>query len=193
MRIGRFDVRIFSDGVFRIDGGAMFGVVPKVLWEQKKKPDDRNRVSMDMNCLLVRDADQDPDELIWQCLKIGYEHIAGQLDGGIAAWRSAGLSLTRNDTVRADELDIGALLDIRQSGEYAAGHIPGAVHRELGTVADAAATLPPGPLAVMCGHGERAATAASVLERAGRPGAAIVLGGPPDWAAATGRPLDDRA
>ncbi|HEY8825191.1 MAG TPA: MBL fold metallo-hydrolase [Candidatus Limnocylindria bacterium] len=57
MRIGRFDVRIFSDGVFRIDGGAMFGVVPKVLWEQKKKPDDRNRVSMDMNCLLVRDAD----------------------------------------------------------------------------------------------------------------------------------------
>ena len=143
--------------------------------------------------VFVRDADQDPDEIIWQCLKIGYEHIAGQLDGGIAAWRSAGLSLTRNDTVRADELDIGALLDIRQSGEYAAGHIPGAVHRELGTVADAAATLPPGPLAVMCGHGERAATAASVLERAGRPGAAIVLGGPPDWAAATGRPLDDRA
>jgi glyoxylase-like metal-dependent hydrolase (beta-lactamase superfamily II) len=57
MRIGRFDVRIFSDGVFRIDGGAMFGVVQKVLWEQKKKPDDRNRVSMDMNCLLIRDAD----------------------------------------------------------------------------------------------------------------------------------------
>jgi hydroxyacylglutathione hydrolase len=42
----------------------------------------------------------------------------------------------------------------------------------------------------MCGHGERAASAASVLERAGRPGAAIVLGGPPDWSDATGRPLD---
>src|SRR5258706_5839883 len=57
MRIGRFDVRIFSDGMFRIDGGAMFGVVPKVLWERQKKADERNRVSMDMNCLLIRDAD----------------------------------------------------------------------------------------------------------------------------------------
>ena len=57
MRIGRFDVRIFSDGMFRIDGGAMFGIVPKVLWERQKKADERNRVSMDMNCLLIRDAD----------------------------------------------------------------------------------------------------------------------------------------
>ena len=57
MRIGRFDVRIFSDGVFRLDGGAMFGIVPKVLWEKRKPADERNRVAMDMNCLLVRDAD----------------------------------------------------------------------------------------------------------------------------------------
>ena len=57
MRIGRFDVRIFSDGVFRLDGGAMFGIVPKVLWEKQKPADERNRVAMDMNCLLIRDAD----------------------------------------------------------------------------------------------------------------------------------------
>ena len=57
MRIGRFDVRIFSDGVFRLDGGAMFGIVPKVLWAKQKPADDRNRVAMDMNCLLIRDAD----------------------------------------------------------------------------------------------------------------------------------------
>ncbi len=57
MRIGRFDVRIFSDGVFRLDGGAMFGIVPKVLWEKQKPSDERNRVAMDMNCLLIRDAD----------------------------------------------------------------------------------------------------------------------------------------
>jgi rhodanese-related sulfurtransferase len=68
-----------------------------------------------------------------------------------------------------------------QDGEFAAAHIPGAQHRELGSVAEAATNLSPGPLAVMCGHGERAATAASVLERAGRPGAAIVMGGPQDW------------
>src|SRR5256885_10613112 len=57
MRIGRFDVRIFSDGVFRLDGGAMFGIVPKVLWEKQKPADERNRVAMDMNCLLIRDAE----------------------------------------------------------------------------------------------------------------------------------------
>ena len=50
-------MRIFSDGIFRLDGGAMFGVVPKVLWEKQKPADDRNRVAMDMNCLLIRDAD----------------------------------------------------------------------------------------------------------------------------------------
>jgi glyoxylase-like metal-dependent hydrolase (beta-lactamase superfamily II)/rhodanese-related sulfurtransferase len=140
--------------------------------------------------VFVRDEDQDPDEVIWQCLKIGYERIAGELDGGIAAWQAAGLPLTGNDMVRAAAVDLDALVDIRQSGEFAAGHIPGALHQELGSVADAATSLPPGPLAVMCGHGERAASAASVLERAGRPGVAIVLGGPPDWSDATGRPLD---
>src|SRR5207247_1417818 len=49
--------QIFSDGVFKPDGGSMFGVVPKALWEKQKPADDRNRVAMDMNCLLIRDAD----------------------------------------------------------------------------------------------------------------------------------------
>jgi hydroxyacylglutathione hydrolase len=140
--------------------------------------------------VFVRDDDQDPDEIIWQCLKIGYEHLAGELDGGIAAWQAAGLPVAVNDTVRVETLDDRTVLDIRQDGEFAAGHIPGALHRELGAVADSAADLPSGPVAVMCGHGERAATAASALERAGGPGAAIVLGGPGDWAHATNCPLD---
>ena len=143
--------------------------------------------------VIVRDGDQDPDEIIWQCIKIGYERISGELDGGIATWQAAGLPLSGNDTVRAEAVDPEALVDIRQGGEFAAGHIPGALHQELGSVADAATDLPPGPLAVMCGHGERAATAASVLERAGRPGVTIVLGGPPDWSDATGRHLDASA
>lgn len=41
----------------------------------------------------------------------------------------------------------------------------------------------------MCGHGERAAAAASVLERAGRAGVAVVVGGSEDWSAATRTPL----
>ncbi|MGH3428731.1 MAG: rhodanese-like domain-containing protein [Mycobacteriales bacterium] len=41
----------------------------------------------------------------------------------------------------------------------------------------------------MCGHGERAMTAASLLERAGRTDVAVLEGGPEDWAAATGEQL----
>ena len=55
MRFGRFEVHLFSAGVFKQDGGLMFGVVPKVVWERALKPDDRNRVTVPMNCLLVRD------------------------------------------------------------------------------------------------------------------------------------------
>jgi len=57
MRFGRFHIDIFSDGTFKIDGGAMFGVVPKVLWSKQKEADELNRVTMDMNCVLIRDAD----------------------------------------------------------------------------------------------------------------------------------------
>jgi hydroxyacylglutathione hydrolase len=41
----------------------------------------------------------------------------------------------------------------------------------------------------MCGHGERAATAASLLEQAGHPQVTVVVGGPDDWAQRTGRGL----
>ena len=57
MRIGPYEVEIFSDGTFKLDGGSMFGVVPKVLWERHKPADEQNRIEMDMNCLLIRDAD----------------------------------------------------------------------------------------------------------------------------------------
>jgi len=57
VRFGRFEIDIFSDGTFKLDGGAMFGVVPKVFWEKAKPPDALNRIEMDMNCVLIRDAD----------------------------------------------------------------------------------------------------------------------------------------
>jgi len=46
---------IVSDGGFRLDGGAMFGVVPKPLWEKKIPGDERNRIQLGMNCVLVDD------------------------------------------------------------------------------------------------------------------------------------------
>jgi glyoxylase-like metal-dependent hydrolase (beta-lactamase superfamily II) len=54
MKLGELEVRSISGGRFRLDGGGIFGVVPKGLWERKCPCDDRNRVALDANCLLVR-------------------------------------------------------------------------------------------------------------------------------------------
>ncbi len=54
MKLGKFDLEILSDGAFALDGGQMFGVVPKALWEKKLPADARNRVRLGLNCLLVR-------------------------------------------------------------------------------------------------------------------------------------------
>jgi glyoxylase-like metal-dependent hydrolase (beta-lactamase superfamily II) len=54
MRLGQFTIWALSDGKFKLDGGQMFGVVPKVMWERKVPADGRNRIPMGLTCLLVR-------------------------------------------------------------------------------------------------------------------------------------------
>jgi len=54
MKFGNFDLQIISGGHLRMDGGTMFGVVPKVLWQKKSEPDEHNRIFLETNCLLVR-------------------------------------------------------------------------------------------------------------------------------------------
>lgn len=58
MRFGSFECQIVSDGRYLLDGGAMFGVVPKVLWERQHAADDSNRIGLALNCLLARGADR---------------------------------------------------------------------------------------------------------------------------------------
>jgi glyoxylase-like metal-dependent hydrolase (beta-lactamase superfamily II) len=54
VQLGEFEVLSLSDGMFRLDGGAMFGVVPKTLWQQRAVPDERNRIALSIRPLLVR-------------------------------------------------------------------------------------------------------------------------------------------
>ena len=53
VRVGGFTLSVLPDTPFRLDGGAMFGVVPKVLWERHKPADAQNRIQMTTNCLLI--------------------------------------------------------------------------------------------------------------------------------------------
>jgi glyoxylase-like metal-dependent hydrolase (beta-lactamase superfamily II) len=53
MLFGNYRVEVVPDTEFRLDGGAMFGVVPRALWSQSFPPDEHNRIRLNMNCLFV--------------------------------------------------------------------------------------------------------------------------------------------
>jgi hydroxyacylglutathione hydrolase len=143
----------------------------------------------DRPLVMVRGADQDPAEIAWQAAKIGYLDLAGELAGGMDAWTAAELPTTTTRLVRPDQVS-GPVLDIRQEPEFASGHLPGAQHVELGDLPSRVDEVSQEPLIVMCGHGERAMGAASLLEQAGHRDVAVLTGGPQDWADATGGRLE---
>jgi glyoxylase-like metal-dependent hydrolase (beta-lactamase superfamily II) len=55
--LGDFELTVVSDGGYYLDGGAMFGVVPKVLWDRKFKADELNRLRLGLTSLVVRTGD----------------------------------------------------------------------------------------------------------------------------------------
>jgi rhodanese-related sulfurtransferase/glyoxylase-like metal-dependent hydrolase (beta-lactamase superfamily II) len=144
----------------------------------------------DTPLVVVLGAGQEGADVAWQALKIGYERLAGALDGGMDAWTADGGPQDRIELVTPDCVADRLVLDIRQSAEHAAGHIPGAVNVELGDLPARTGDAPEHAV-VVCGHGERAMTAASLLQRTGRRDLAVLDGGPADWATATGRSLDE--
>ena len=54
LALGDFELTIFSDGVYYLDGGAFFGIIPKLLWQKKVEADELNRVETGLNSVLVR-------------------------------------------------------------------------------------------------------------------------------------------
>lgn len=156
----------------------------------------------DRPVLIVRGPGQDAGDIAWAAAKVGFDALAGELAGGFDSWNGA----AGPDLVPAPAVVLapaghllaraggGTVLDVRQGGEYAAGHVHGARNIELGALpghlADLPADLPAGPVVVMCAHGERAMSAASILARTGRDDIAVLDGGPGDWERAAGKALE---
>src|SRR6266545_1542609 len=135
-------------------------------------PDDRP-------LLVVLEPDQHRGDLVRQARKVGYARLAGELDGGKAAWRSAGLPVARTPLVGLDGAEGRRVLDVRQDAEFAAGHIPGAAHVELGALTDPA-DLPAGPTrAGAWNHNgdQRRRRAAGAARPARQPGPVPAAGG----------------
>ena len=58
LSFGDFELSVFSDGTYPLDGGAFFGVIPKVMWSRKVRADDKNYVTTGLNSLLIRTGKQ---------------------------------------------------------------------------------------------------------------------------------------
>jgi glyoxylase-like metal-dependent hydrolase (beta-lactamase superfamily II) len=58
VRFGDYRIEIVPDAEFRLDGGAMFGVVPRTLWAMQYPPDEYNRIRLNMNCLFIEAGDE---------------------------------------------------------------------------------------------------------------------------------------
>ena len=127
--------------------------------------------------VFVADDTVDRHDLVWAALTIGFDHLIGELAGGIDAWHTASRDVARTRVV-SGATGGQRVVDIRQRPEFAAGHAPGAFHVELGSLTRQIDHVPDGPVLVHCGHGERAMSAASLLERAGHDDVAVLVGGP---------------
>ncbi len=102
MRVGRWEIGSVLDGFFALDGGAMFGVVPRPLWQERMTPDARNRIRLAARCLVAVDPDARRVLLVdtgvgdkWDARRAdiyAIERSGGGVDAGLAR-----LGLARRD------------------------------------------------------------------------------------------------
>ncbi len=124
-----------------------------------------------------------------QLYRIGFDTVAGALDGGMDAWRAGGREVSMFETVEVEDMAAWILsaepmtvVDARDEHEWSAGHVPGAIHIYVPDIAHRAAEIPlEAPVAVHCASGYRAGIAASLLEQAGLKRILHVNGPYSDW------------
>ncbi len=146
-------------------------------------------IARDRRLVLVGATEKDLRKAHRELLRIGYDNVAGILDGGVDAWRSSGRELSTFETVDVEDLAQWVLsaepmtvVDTRDEHEWVAGHVPGAVHIYVPDVPHRADEIPrEAPVAVHCASGYRAGIAASLLEQAGLKRIIHVNGEYSDW------------
>lgn len=130
-RVGDLTVHALEAGLQRLDGGAMFGVVPKPLWERRIPADERNRIPLGMRCLLV----EAPNALVLVDTGVGNKEAEKFMS--IYGIENAGTPTRLEDAIRAaghtpDEIDI--VLSTHLHFDHAGGNT---VRRDDGEVVPA--------------------------------------------------------
>jgi len=146
-------------------------------------------IARDRRLVLVGATEKDLRKAHRELLRIGYDNVAGILDGGVDSWRASGRELSSFETVDVEDMAQWVLsaepmtvVDTRDEHEWVAGHVPGAVHIYVPDVPHRADEIPrEAPVAVHCASGYRAGIAASLLEQAGLKRIIHVNGEYSDW------------
>ncbi|HJW96045.1 MAG TPA: MBL fold metallo-hydrolase [Thermoanaerobaculia bacterium] len=130
---------------------------------------------------IVAESAEKAREAVMRLARVGFENVAGFLDGGVLAWSNAGLELDQMPQISVAELhDIETrVLDVRRAGEFEGGHVPGAINiplHELQRRIDEVQA----PVTVICAGGYRSSAAVSILAQHGLQ-ATNVIGGTAAW------------
>lgn len=143
--------------------------------------------------VLVAEDEGKADEAMLRLARVGLESVAGYLSGGVGAWRAAGYETKSVPQMTVDDLhqrlNAGEdlqVLDVRRSGEYEGGHVPGALSAPLAELDNNALTGVDAsrPLAVICAGGYRSSAATSLLASRGFKQLFNVAGGTSSYVAA---------
>jgi len=139
--------------------------------------------------------DEDGRRAAGLAVAVGLRKLGGFLHGGMTSWRQERRPTDSIDRLPLEELPARAdevqILDVREEKEWNAGHIPGSIFEPWHDIAAMPEGIDPAkPVAVVCGSGQRAATAASLVQRFGAEDVIhVVDGGVPKWGK-LGHPLE---
>ncbi|MBI4330906.1 MAG: MBL fold metallo-hydrolase [Chloroflexi bacterium] len=138
--------------------------------------------------IIVPQSEEKLEAIVRQAIRVGYDDLAGYPEGGMEAWQQAGYPVETVELTTPEEVyqemqkKAVALLDVREESEWATGHVPGALHIELGELEKRIAEVPAdAALAVTCSLGNRSSTAASILKRRGFKDVRNLAGGMTAW------------
>ena len=143
----------------------------------------------DARVVMLAADEREAQDAARQLMRIGVSRIDGYLAGGMHAWDAAALPTADIGLTTAQELQASMgdgssplVIDVRNTREWNAGHIEGAVHIPLGELSARASEIPRSrPVATICEAGYRSALAASMLTRAGIDDVMSVTGGMAAW------------
>jgi len=146
-------------------------------------------LKLDEPVVIVAEDDDQVRNAVTRLARVGIENVKGYLAGGLYAWNKVRFPVQTIPQIAVDELkhmieekpDL-QVIDVRQPGEYRAGHAPQAVNRPLAHVGDDGSAFDPNrETAVICAGGYRSSTATSILARKGFSSLFNVVGGTSAW------------